>query len=173
MTYRYKVRYAPRTLDELDATLNNIQYSNATYFASFRTQGVECGRPINGWHKLRWFDKKHDPNQLWLPFEDFQPVRLREISRWCGRDYRWYCDFDVGGRTYRADVNTTRPCSGRDTLQALEIYERIREEPQDPFPQSEDRIHRQGCSQDESHGRRYLEWEVSRLAATRWCDIEL
>jgi hypothetical protein len=167
MTYRYKLLYSPKTLDEIVAALRDMQHTNTEYFASFRTREKECGRPIDGLRKPRWFDEKRDPGQLWFPFEEYTPVRMPTPMQI--HPGVWRCDFIIARMgAYSAFVNTDDRSLERHRvprLQALEVYKRVRTgEPIDPF------VQRRVCS---SNGGvimnlptalvEYLEDEVARL----------
>lgn len=126
MTYLLFSR--PRTRAELTDVLERWRSSQflRDIYCAFRTPTQSYGRPLPLMTKPRWFDNPDDPNQLWLPFSEWEPVKLHSIRRNTAIRYSLTFKIDMY-RIYLATFNTKCATDSPDDLQALELYERVPE----------------------------------------------
>ena len=50
-----------------------------TIWLALRCYDREVGPPISGGRGTRWFTEKYSPDQMWLPFKYFEPVKLEGV----------------------------------------------------------------------------------------------
>jgi hypothetical protein len=131
MSYIYRRLFtgdSPETISECFADLYNSQFGQERYVA-LRCRAWALGRPLPSGKRLRrWYESKEDPDQLWLPFEEFIPAKVTMIDTMgtmgMGSGYTVECCLENGSR-YRGLYYLNRPNSGPDSILAMETYKRV------------------------------------------------
>lgn len=111
-------------------------------------------KPVN--RRKRWFEVDENPDQKWLPFDEYEPAKVIRIDTVrLGRG--WLVECELRGRRYRGVYYLSRPNVTGDCILAIETYEKIRvgsEEPTSPFPNCQNAWNPCNSFSDVSESRR-------------------
>ena len=112
--------------DILSARYRSQRRGASVRFASIKTKRWEVGYPLTpqGGTVCRWFDKADSPHQSFLPFTEYQPVRMPRLSNHNG--YSWRLSYERDGEDLDADLDVLYPHESRNQILAIQVY--IREE---------------------------------------------
>lgn len=121
----------------LNTQYRNQQRGTRPRFASIKTEDWAVGYPLTPHSDVRprWFDKTDSPDQVFLPFEELQPVRMPHLRNRNG--YTWRLTLERDDECLEADLEAMDPHESRNRILAIEVYRqeeiRRREEPSNPF----------------------------------------
>lgn len=138
VTYTMRRRFTASAVEEIHEALADLYHTQAhrELYVSLRCGAWCVGRPMRPVkRRKRWFETSENPDQLWLPFEDYEPARVTLVEPVSlGRGWLIECRREIG---YRARYHLDRPNLGPDAIMVIETYEKVRvrsEEPINPFP---------------------------------------
>jgi len=132
MSYIYQRLFtgdSPETIYKCFVDLYYSQFKQDCYVA-LRCRAWALGRPLPSGKRLRrWYESKEDPDQLWLPFEEFTPAKVTRIDIvGIGSSCTVECCLENGSR-YRGFYYLNRPNNGPDSILAMETYKKVRTDP--------------------------------------------
>lgn len=142
MPHRYKRILSASTCSEFR---NALSYAEQEHYHTTLFLGARCyqsvvGPPQTKGRGARWFDEVQDPDQLWLPFERYTPVKIQGVYPNCHLEYGdgWVIIYQNSRHRDQELVYHVNQTEGPDRMIALSLYRQVevqrREEPIAPTP---------------------------------------
>lgn len=145
MPYRYERICTASTRAELSDALTYMErehYYTNLYFGARCYRG-EVGPPQAKGRGQRWFDEVQDPDQLWLPFEKYTPVKVLGTYAHLHSEYGdgWIITYQNYNGRYLELAYHVNQTEGPNCIVTLSLYRQVevrpqREDPSTPFSES-------------------------------------
>lgn len=129
MSYCYERIFSAATRDEFRVTLAYAErrHCHTNLFLGARCYRSAVGPPQAKGRGSRWFDEVQNPDQLWLPFERYTPVKIYGVYNHHHAEYGdgWIIAYENYRGQNRELVYHDNQTEGVDRMIAISLYLRV------------------------------------------------